>query len=78
MSIEFKSEEEVLTLWKDKAVEAVIFEGTVYDMQKFKLEHPGGKRLIEQELGKNIEEPFEEEGHSKAARKIFKTLPVIG
>lgn len=47
MSIEFKSEEEVLTLWKDKAVEAVIFEGTVYDMKKFKLEHPGGKRLIE-------------------------------
>ena len=34
--------------------------------------------MIEPELGKNIEEPFEDAEHSKSALKIFKDLPVVG
>jgi cytochrome b involved in lipid metabolism len=49
--------------------EVVIFEGVVYDVTEFKNDHPGGSKIIVKELGKNVEEPFEEEGHSKAALK---------
>jgi len=44
----------------------------------FKLEHPGGKKIIEAELGTNIEESFKDADHSKNALKLLKTLPVVG
>lgn len=55
--------------WKTTKQEVVIFESVVYDVQKFKDVHPGGVKIIERELGTNVEEKFEEEGHSKSARK---------
>ena len=42
------------------------------------MEHPGGNKVIEAEFGKDMEEPFEEEGHSKRARGMIKTLPIVG
>jgi len=50
----------------------------VYDVSEYVNEHPGGGELIENEYGKNIDEPFEEAEHTKSARNIFKDLPVIG
>lgn len=41
-------------------------------------EHPGGSEIIENEFGKNIDEPFEEAEHTKSAKNIFKDLPVVG
>ena len=41
-------------------------------------EHPGGGELIEEHLGKNIEEQFEEAEHTKHALKLLKALPQIG
>lgn len=34
--------------------------------------------MIEKELGKNIEQPFEEAEHTKSAKNIFKDLPIVG
>ena len=34
--------------------------------------------MIENEYGKNIDEPFEEAEHTKSARNIFRDLPIIG
>lgn len=62
---------------KDKK-EVVLWEDTVYDVSRFKKEHPGGVKLIDEYLGKRIDEPFEEENHSSHARKILKKLPVVG
>lgn len=75
---EFKSEEEAALLWKDKQMEIVIYDGLVYLVKGFKLEHPGGKKIIEAELGTNIEEAFKDADHSKNALKLLKTLPVVG
>jgi len=75
---EFKSEAEVNDLFKSTGQELIIFEGFVYDVKEFKSSHPAGAKIIEKELGTNIEEKFEEEGHSKTARKLMKTLPVVG
>jgi cytochrome b involved in lipid metabolism len=50
----------------------------VYDVGEYANEHPGGSELIENEYGKNIDEPFEEAEHTKSARNIFKDLPVVG
>ena len=50
----------------------------MYDVKKYKFLHPGGDKVIQENLGKNIEEEFEEQEHSKSARKFMKTLPVYG
>lgn len=41
-------------------------------------EHPGGGELIEEHLGKKIEEQFEEAEHTKTALKLLRALPQIG
>jgi cytochrome b involved in lipid metabolism len=38
----------------------VLYQGTVYDVEKYKFNHPGGDSIIKDNLGKNIEEVFEE------------------
>jgi hypothetical protein len=40
--------------------------------------HPGGKDQIEPYINKVIDEAFEEVGHSKSARKVFRDLDVVG
>jgi cytochrome b involved in lipid metabolism len=59
-------------------MEVVTYEGIVYSVKGFKTEHPGGKRVIEAELGTNIEEVFNDVPHSSNAKKLLKTLPVVG
>lgn len=56
----------------------MIYQGLVYDVADYMSTHPGGEDLIENELGKNIDVPFEEAEHTKSAKNIFKDLEVIG
>ena len=35
------------------------------------ISHPGGKAIIEKEIGKEIDEPFNDEGHSETAKSYF-------
>lgn len=56
----------------------VIYQGVVYDVAEYMGTHPGGEELIANEIGKNIDDPFEEAEHTKSARNIFKDLRVIG
>lgn len=55
-----------------------MFEGSVYDIGGYKEVHPGGGKIFDDWYGKAIDEPFEEEGHSKAARLIFRDLTLVG
>jgi len=75
---EFTNEAEVLALYEEECLIYVIFEGTVYDVTEYKENHPGGAGPIKEYYGKNIDESFAEQGHSKSARKIFRDLPIIG
>lgn len=47
-------------------------------MKEYMPDHPGGGELIEEHLGKNIEEPFEDAEHTKHAKKLMMGLPVVG
>lgn len=76
----FNSEAEVTEYYnKDQQNnKVVIFEGVVYDVKEYMPRHPGGEEYIQKDLGKSIDEDFEEAEHTKSARKIFKDLPVVG
>ena len=56
----------------------VSYKGVVYDVKEYFHEHPGGSDLIEELLGKEIDEKFEEAEHTKTARKIFDNFPIVG
>lgn len=56
----------------------MIYQGVVYDVEEYINEHPGGSDVLEDELGTNIEEAFEDAEHTKSARNLFKDLPVFG
>lgn len=43
------------------------------------ISHPGGKAIIEKEIGKEIDQPFDDEGHSKGAKSYFGArVPLVG
>mmetsp|Transcript_12749 Transcript_12749/g.19760 ORF Transcript_12749/g.19760 Transcript_12749/m.19760 type:complete len:89 (+) Transcript_12749:54-320(+) len=76
----FDSAKDVLEFHKEDPVNriVVIFRNTVYDVKDYFDEHPGGSDLIEELLGQEIDEKFEEAEHTKTARKIFSRFPIIG
>jgi cytochrome b involved in lipid metabolism len=41
-------------------------------------QHPGGPDYLIKNLGKNIDEDFEEAEHTKSAKRLFKDLPLVG
>ena len=75
---EFANEAEVQKLYDDDKQEVVIFEGSVYDIEEYKFKHPGQASIFDPYFGKCIDKPFEDEGHSTAARRIFRDLPLVG
>ena len=57
----------------------MIFKNKVYDISKFIKAHPGGRKVIEEHMGKPIDDPFNETGHSKAAQSYFgERIPQVG
>lgn len=77
--IVFKNEHHVLEYSQNQTnLKLVIFEGSVYDVADYLQLHPGGSDMIEPYLGKSIDEPFEENEHTKTARNQFNSLPKIG
>jgi cytochrome b involved in lipid metabolism len=79
-ALTFKNEAEVLEYYeKDKeANQVIIFENVVYDVGDFMPTHPGGGKLIEDLLGKPIDEEYEEAEHTKSATRALHDLKVIG
>ena len=69
--IQFTSPEDVAELCKKEGRELVIYQSKVYDVQKFIISHPGGKAIIQKEIGKEIDVPFNDEGHSETAKSYF-------
>lgn len=70
----FETEEEVYQFHQNEKRDVIIYQGVVYDVADYKDTHPGGSEKIEEFMGKNIEKPFEEAEHTKAARNIFQDL----
>ena len=66
-------------MYKKEGRELVIYKSKVYDVSTFLNTHPGGKKIIEEQLGKPIDKPFDDEGHSKSAMGYFgKRVPQVG
>ena len=78
MPTEFKNEEEVHQLFRKTRQQIIIFEGSVFDITEYKDHHPGGGILFDDYLGKSIDEAYLDENHSKAARNVFRDLPLVG
>lgn len=74
----FKNEAEVEAYQKESGKQIIIFEGSVYDVKEYMPTHPGGGDLIQNLIGKSIDEEFEDAGHTKSARNIFRDLNKIG
>ncbi|CAL8087796.1 unnamed protein product [Calicophoron daubneyi] len=49
----------------------VIIHNNVYDLTKFKLEHPGGPQVLEEVAGQNATEAFDDVGHSQDAVEMM-------
>jgi len=49
----------------------VLYEGEKYDITKFVKRHPGGKRVLTENNGKEISELMKETGHSQNALDIL-------
>ncbi len=53
----------------------VIYKGDVFDVTDFADMHPGGDELIEEQVGKDITELYDDEeshAHSKNAKELLK------
>lgn len=48
----------------------MILFGGVYDLSKFIDRHPGGKKVIDAQLGKDATEPFVQAGHLAKSRVV--------
>lgn len=75
---DFKNEKEVEEYRASSGKQIIIFEGTVYDVSGYISHHPGGADLVEDFLGKSIDEAFKEHGHSNQARLVFRDLEKVG
>ena len=54
----FETEQEVYEYYKKTNRKIVLFEGTVYDVEDYMDLHPGGSDMIEELLGKPIDDAF--------------------
>lgn len=55
-----------------------IYQGIIYDVKDYGAQHPGGSDVLFELNGKSIDEAFEDQGHSKTAKNLFKDLPKRG
>ena len=51
------------------------YQGVEYDCSEYLDLHPGGRWIIEMQLGREIDESFRVAGHSEHAIRIMKGLP---
>ena len=68
----------MFAFYKKTDAKIIIYKGTVYDVADYVNLHPGGSSFISEHYGKQIDEHFEDQGHSRTAKKLFKEFPVVG
>jgi len=79
--LEFENNEEVLAATKRGDKQLVVYREKVYDATKFITFHPGGRKILEPHLGKPVDQPFDDQGHSASAKAYFEhdeRLPQVG
>ncbi|XP_011203218.2 cytochrome b5 isoform X1 [Bactrocera dorsalis] len=50
----------------------IIIEGKVYDVTKFRNEHPGGEETLDEVGGRDATRDFQDVGHSQEAKQMLK------
>ena len=50
----------------------------MYDVADYVGLHPGGSDFISKLYGASVDKEFEEQGHSRAAKRLFNEFPVVG
>ncbi|CDW71718.1 fatty acid hydroxylase family protein [Stylonychia lemnae] len=78
-TIQFNSIEEVQNLGEsDKNLKLIVFGKKVFNINSYIEIHPGGSQILEQYLNCEIDEPFNETGHTVQAKQLFNEIPLIG
>ncbi|RKO90597.1 heme peroxidase [Blyttiomyces helicus] len=54
----------------------IVIENSVYDVDKFMEEHPGGPEVINRHLGEDATESFQRQNHSRLARTMMRDMMV--
>lgn len=75
MASKLYSMEEVKQHNKEDDMWMVIY-GQIYDVSKFKDDHPGGPEIMQENSGVDATEAFEEVFHSSAAREQLKEFHI--
>ncbi|XP_076642924.1 cytochrome b5 [Halictus rubicundus] len=57
---------------RDGADTWIVIHDMVYDVTKYKEEHPGGPELIDENAGRDATSSFDDFGHSSEAKQILK------
>lgn len=52
----------------------IYIHGIKYDVSDYLIEHPGGPEIIQDVMGKDVTEEFEDVGHSREAYEVLETL----
>ena len=74
----FMGELDVQEFYKKTDRKIIIYKGKVYDVADYVELHPGGAEFISDLYGKNIDDVFEDQGHSRSAKELFKNFTVVG
>lgn len=61
---------------RDGADTWIVIHDMVYDVTKYKEEHPGGAELIEEYAGRDATSGFDDFGHSSEAKRMLKDFLV--
>ena len=72
--MKFKSIEDVKSTCERENKKYVVYGNDVLDVQKF--EHPGPQELITENIGNDITEIFNDQGHSRAAVEMCQRLKI--
>jgi cytochrome b involved in lipid metabolism len=53
----------------------VIYQGDCYDITNYLKKHPGGKKILLDHNGKDVESKMKEHNHGKGAYELLKSFP---
>ena len=76
--MDFADEKEVTAYMQKTGRKYIVFEGSVYDVTDYIGVHPGGTDKIEPLVGQSIDKEYEEAGHTRSARNVFRDLEKVG
>jgi cytochrome b involved in lipid metabolism len=75
-NIERPKLEDLKNLYQPSGTAVIVIDGYIYDITKFRNEHPGGSEIIDDYLYSDATDAFNDIGHSLAAKQYLAKLKI--